>query len=394
MVMPKLTRSIGWKTYGLFGLGNIVGAGIYVLIGEVAAVAGTGLIWTFVVAGLVASLTVYSYGALASKYPRSAGASVYVLKSFNARTLSLIVGLVLAFSGIVSGGVLLNGFANYAFELSGIPTTYFIVAAVLVLAAVTLRGIKESITLAVIITLIEVTGLLLVSAAAFMSPSFTDNAKTALSTSLQPGILPIMAGSFLAFYAFIGFEDMVNVAEEVRNPSVNVKKAMYFAIIAAIALYTLVAVAALSVLSASELGESKAPLAAVYKTATGYGFPLVTYIGLFAIVNGVIAQIIMGSRVLYGLSSQKLLPAWFGVVGKKTHTPTNATLLIVVVMLAAALSLPLATLAGLTSLALLVIFTIVHAACIKLRHQLNINPFLPSLGIALNLIVIAFQLIG
>jgi len=391
--MGKLKRNLGWKTYGLFGLGNIIGAGIYVLIGEVAGEAGNGAIWSFVAAGLVAGFTVISYSALSTKFPLSAAEAVFVLRSFSNRSLALLVGLTLTFAGIVSSGVLLNGFANYFSELIDIPKVIFIVSALVILSAIAIKGIKETAKFAVFITILEVAGLAIIILTSSLSPDFIANANNVISNSLEASVLPILFGSFLAFYAFIGFEDMVNVAEEVKDPKKNVRRGMLFAMVSAMVLYVLVAVAALSVIPANQLAESDAPLAAVFNKTSNIDFPLITVIGLFAIVNGIIAQIIMASRVLYGLSREKLVPGWFGKVNQKTKTPINSTILVSVIMLAGALSLPLVTLASMTSLGLLFIFSVVHACCLKLRKHLNISPAIPAIGLILNAGIILVQIL-
>lgn len=391
MATVKLQRTIGWKTYGLFGLGNIIGAGIYVLIGEVAGESGNGAIWSFIVAGLIAGFTVMSYSALATKFPLSAAEAVFVLRSFSNRSLGLLVGLTLAFAGVVSSGVLLNGFANYFSELIDIPRFIFIASALIILAAIAVKGIRETARFAVFITVLEVVGLAVIIAVSALSPGFTENANQVIKNSFDSGSLHILFGSFLAFYAFIGFEDMVNVAEEVKDPHKNIRKGMLFAMFSAAILYMLVAVASLSVIPAGQLAESNAPLAAVFEHASNIDIPIITIIGLFAIVNGIIAQIIMSSRVLYGLSREKLIPAWFGKVNAATNTPVNSTVLVSIIMLLGALALPLVTLASLTSLGLLFIFTIVHASCLKLIKHLDIHPLFPITGLVLNTAIILIQ---
>lgn len=391
MPVDKLRRAIGWKTYGLFGLGNIIGAGIYVLIGEVAGEAGNGVIWSFVIAGVVAGFTTISYGALATKFPVSAGEVVYILKGFNNRNLGFLIGLVLVFSGIVSSGALLNGFANYFSELVDLPKFVFIALAMVMLLAVAVKGINETAKLSVIITILEVLGLVIIIVFSFLSPDFIANAGQVISSSVQVEVLPVLFGSFLAFYAFIGFEDMVNVAEEVKNPKKNIKKGMFIAMFFAAILYVFVTIASLAVIPAGQLAEFDAPLAAVFREASGISFPLITVIGLFAIINGILAQIIMSSRILYGMSREKLINNWFGSVNKITRTPINSTILVGIIMLIGALSLPLVTLASLTSLGLLVIFSFVHAACLKLKSQLDINPVFPVIGLVLNTGIILVQ---
>jgi len=169
VIMVKLARSLNWKIFGLYGLGNILGAGIYVLIGEVASVSGNGLILSIMFAGLVAIITALSYAALASKYPVSAGEAIYINRAFNSKHLSLLVGLAIAFSGIISSGALLRGFYNYFQELfSGVTISEWtvIIAVLLILGGFAIKGIKESARLVVAFTLIEALGLVLIIAVA------------------------------------------------------------------------------------------------------------------------------------------------------------------------------------------------------------------------------------
>lgn len=376
----------------LYGLGNILGAGIYVLVGEVAAEAGNGMIWSFIIAGIVAGFTALSYSAMAKQYPVSAGAAVYTQRSFGRKNLSLFIGLVLAFSGVVSAGVLLNGFANYFSELLDIPKFIYICAALAAIAAVTIKGIRESARLAVIITVLEAGGLLLVAGASMLSPGFGENVAEVAKGSLDASPLPILLGSFLAFYAFIGFEDMVNVAEEVREPRTSVKKGMLGALAIASVFYVLIAITSLAVVPADHLGQADAPLSLVFEVSTGSDFPIITLIGLFAIINGVLAQIIMSSRVLYGLARENMISGWFGQINPKTKTPIRASLVVAVLILIGALSLPLVTLASLTSFALLAIFSIVHIAAWRLRKKLSLNRAVPAVGLLLNIGVMLMQI--
>lgn len=378
--------------FGLYGLGNIIGAGIYVLIGEVAAEAGSGLIWSFVVAGILAAFTAASYAALARKFPISAAEVVFAKKAFNARHLGLVIGLVLVFSGLVSAGVLLNGFANYLSELVILPRTIVIAVLAIAMGVIAIRGIKESAGVAVAITVAEVLGLLIIVGVSLMYPGVFSNISHVMNESFQVGILPILFGGFLAFYAFVGFEDMVNVAEEVKNPQRNVRRGMFTAVFLSLLLYLGIGVMALGVIPADILASSTAPLADVFTVATGSDIPLIPIIGLFAIVNGVLAQIIMTSRVLHGMSREKMLPKWVGRINVRTNTPITATIIMTVLMIVAAVMLPLSTLATMTSFALLIIFCFVHMASIKLRNQLDISPIVPAVGLMLNVLVIAVQL--
>lgn len=399
--MAKLKRSINWVTFALYGLGNILGAGIYVLIGEVAGVAGNGLIWSFLVAGIVASFTAITYGALVTRYPVSAGEAIYVMKAFKSRRMSTLIGLALAFSGVVSSSALLRGFNRYFQELLkyvGVDpvASYLVIVVVLfLLGFVAIKGIKGSALLAVIFTAAEVGGLLLIIWVAANNGNIGEalsQSATGLS-SIEP--LSIMLGAFLAFYAFIGFEDMVNIAEEVKEPKKSIKKGMIFALLASFALYFAVVIASLSVLSSKELAASNAPLAAVFSAATGSAFPIITIIGLFAVTNGVMAQILMSSRILFGLSREGWLPKSLSNISGKNRTPTVATYISLLVIGAGALALPLGTLAQITSLVILIIFSVVQLAAIRLgkKTKLDLHPIIPVLGLITNFGVISIQVL-
>ncbi len=399
--MTKLKRTISWKVFALYGLGNILGAGIYVLVGEVAAESGNALIWSFLAAGIVALFTALTYSALATKYPVSAGAAVYTERAFMNKYLSTLIGLSLAFTGIVSAGVLLRGFDRYfqqllqTFDLSlSVPSWIVILSTLLILTIIALKGIKESAFMVVSLTLLEAGGLIAIVVYAVLNgdiASATIDSVRSLS-SVEP--IAILLGGFLAFYAFIGFEDMVNIAEEVKTPSTSIKKGMIWALVLASILYMATAIASLSVLSSAELASSKAPLASVFQQASGISFPVITLIGLFAVINGVLAQIIMSSRVLYGLAREGWLTKKLANVSKVQRTPTLATLLSSFVIAVGALILPLATLAKITSFALLIIFSVVQVCALRLikLKKINLNKIIPILGLITNLIIIAVQI--
>jgi APA family basic amino acid/polyamine antiporter len=386
----------------LYGLGNILGAGIYVLIGEVAAESGDGLIWSFLIAALVASFTAITYSTLAGKYAKSAGAAVYTSKAFNIPLLSTVIGLSIAATAVVSSSALLRGFDRYFQELlieigildDRLPAILFMIPLLVLLTSIALRGMKESAKLAVVLTILEASGLLLIVGVAIAQGDIGGSLQTSLSSLSSVEPLAIGLGGFLAFYAFVGFEDMVNVAEEVKNPETSMRKGMISALIIASVLYVLVAISALAVLSSSQLAESNAPLAAVFQEATNLSIPVITIIGVIAITNGVLIQIITGSRILYGLAREKWLPKQLAVVSAKRHTPTRATLVVVSLIAVTSSLLPLGTLAQITSFILLVIFTVVHMSAIKLittKQINNLKMYIPVLGIIANSAVIALQ---
>lgn len=366
----KLRRSISLPLVSLYGLGNILGAGIYVLIGRVAAEAGYLAPLAFVIASFIAAITAFSFAELSSRFPQSAGGALYVHRGFRIPNLTVAVGILIVLSGIASAATMANGFVGYLRVFFDAPEGLVIIILVLSLCGLACWGIAESVSMAVVLTLIEVFGLLLVMGVTIpelkeLIPTTTQQ----LPTTEFLGWTGLVSGSFLAFYAYIGFEDMVNIAEEVKNPTRNLPIAILAALILATVLYILVAINALLVLTPAELGESDAPLADVYETVTGSSPWAISVISMFAVINGALIQIIMGSRVLHGLSREKLISKAIGKVNEKTRTPVNATILVSVVITIAALWFPIETLARSTTTLLLVIFTLVNIALIKIKTR-------------------------
>lgn len=399
--MAKFKRTISWKMLSLYGLGNILGAGIYVLIGEVAKESGDGLVWSFLLAGVVAVFTALTYGALASKYPVSAGAAIYSERAFKLPWLSTTIGLSMALTAVVSASALLNGFVRYFDDLLemispsfSVPSVVVILAMLGVLGVIAYRGIKDSTRLAVLLTVLEVLGLVIIVIVAGIS-SDVGGAIEQTATSLgdvRP--VAIALGAFVAFYAFIGFEDMVNIAEEVKQPERSMRRGVLVALGSAALLYVLVALSALATLGSAGLAISSAPLADVFEVATNIDFPLITVIGIIAITNGALIGIITGSRILYGLAQEGWLPKKLAYVSPRFKTPTTATSLVLVVVAVAAIALPLGTLAQITSFILLVIFTIVQLSALKLiksKSLLSLSPLIPIAGIVTNLLVLVLQ---
>ncbi|MDA1372529.1 MAG: amino acid permease [Proteobacteria bacterium] len=366
----KLRRSISLPLVFLYGLGNILGAGIYVLIGRVAAEAGYLAPLAFVIAALIAAITAFSFAELSSRFPHSAGGALYVHRGFRIPNLTVVVGLLIVLSGIASAATMANGFVGYLQVFFDAPARLVIISLVLSLCVLACWGIAESVSMAVVLTLIEVFGLLLVMGVTL--PELKELIPTTTQQLPSTGFLGwtgLVSGSFLAFYAYIGFEDMVNVVEEVKNPTRNLPIAILAALTLATVLYVLVAINVLLVLTPADLGESEAPLADVYETVTGSSPWAISVISMFAVINGALIQIIMGSRVLYGLSREKLISKAIGRVNEKTRTPVNATILVSVVITIAALWFPIETLARSTTTLLLVIFTLVNIALIKIKTR-------------------------
>lgn len=366
-MQQSLKRSLKLPTVTFFGIGAILGAGIYVLIGEVVSAAGPFAPLSFLLAALIAGFSAFSYSELSSAFPRSAGAAVYINEAFGRRWLTLLTGLLVIFTGVVSAATLATGVVGYIQLFVQIPSSWVILLFVGLIGAVAIWGIEESAWLVTIITLIEILGLLFVIAVAG-----EDIVRLPVQQMIPvPGMgdgsaMGILLGSFLAFYAYIGFEDMVNIAEEIKRPEKVLPTAILLAVLVSTLLYVSISLAALSVLDTDTLAHSTTPLADVV-TAKGHSAQWIGLISVIAVVNGAIVQLIMSSRVIYGMAASGLLPAELAQISSYTRTPGKATLLAIAVTLLLALVFPLSSLAQLTSFIVLSVFAIVNMALIRIN---------------------------
>ncbi len=399
---PALKRSLSLTLVTLYGLGNILGAGIYVLIGKVVANAGQFAPLSFLVASMLAGLTAFTYAELSSRYPLSAGEAVYVQAGFNLKLLSATVGMLIILAGIVSAATISRGFVGYLQQFFQVSSTPVIVLLVVALGALAAWGIVESVWAAAVVTLAELFGLLLVLWVAAPGDGAIVEGLQSMSESIAVSDWHgILLGGILAFYAYIGFEDMVNVAEEVRNPVVNLPRAILIALVISTLLYMAVALVAVSSGPVAELANSDAPLAFLYQRATGDAPKLISIIAMFAVVNGALIQIIMASRVCYGLSRQGWLPAMFSKVNRTTRTPLIATFLVSLFILFMALWLPVETLARGASLLLLMVFSLVNLSLWRIKGQADLPPagfsvpkWVPATGFVSSAAFMGYQLLA
>ncbi len=396
---PSLKRGLSLWLLVFYGIGNIIGAGIYVLVGKVAGSAGIFAPIAFFVSSLVVAFTALSYAELVARYPLSAGEAVYVQEGLGLPTLSVVVGLLIVLMGAVSAATIARGFTGYLDILIDLPDAVAITLLVFALGATAIWGIVESVRIAALVALIEVFGLVMVLAVTGDSLSTVPERLPELLPPMDPIIWQgIMLGAFIAFYAFIGFEDMVNVAEEVRNPVRNVPLAILIALGITTALYAAISLAAILTVPPAQLSASDAPLAMVYETATGRKPVVLSIISIFAVVNGALIQIIMGSRIIYGMSRQGWLPALFGRVWSKTQTPVAATIATAGVVLVLALWLPLITLAKSTSFLVLIIFSLMNLSLLRIKRRdphpegVRVIPrWIPAGGIIASVCLLLFQ---
>lgn len=368
--IPQLKRSLSLPILSFYGIGTILGAGIYVLVGKVAGVAGMAAPFAFLLAGTLVLFSAFSYAELSSRFPKSAGEAIYVEEGLGLAPLAMAVGLLIVSIGVVSTATLVHGFVGYLQVFLPWPDTAIIVTLTLGMAALVGWGIRQSALVASLMTLAELFGLLLVLWVA--RDAFGD--LPARAGELLPGPDPtvaagILAGSFIAFYAFIGFEDIVNVAEEVAEPERNLPRAIFIAWLVTGLLYLAVSTVAVLAMVPTELAASDAPLALLYERLTGKAPVVLTVISLVSVVNGALIQLIMASRVLYGMSRRGWLPACLGRVNRHTHTPLLATALITGAILVMALWLPLVSLAKLSSLITLTVFTLVNLSLWRVKRR-------------------------
>lgn len=381
-----LQRSINLPQLVLYGLGTTIGAGIYALTGEVAGAAGYGAPLSFLLASVLAGFTALSFAELSGRFPRAAGAAMYVEQGLGKRRFAAGVGLLVALAGIVSAAALINAFIDQARALVPVARTPALAIACLLVTAIAAKGIRESVFVATTITLVEVSGLLLVVYASRDGWLAAD--LDLLSGSGQPlAWQGVFAGALLAFYAFIGFEDMVDVAEEVKQPRRNMPRAILLTLACVTVLYTLIMAAAVLAVPPDRLAAEKAPLVFLYQHYAGGNGLLLAIIGLLAIINGALVQTVMASRVLYGLSSRGQLPSVFSSVNARTHTPLAATLAAGVALLTLTLAGNLALLAEITSLLMLCVFALVNLALLRVKAKspphtgLAVPTWVPALGL-------------
>jgi amino acid transporter len=395
-----LKRAFSLPLLTFYGLGTILGAGIYVLIGEVAGSAGIHTPLAFLLAAVLAAFSAFSYAELSARFPLSAGEAVYTQRAFGRTWLAVTVGLMIVSIGLVSTATLVNGFVGYLQVFVVLPPWLIILTLVLLLSGLAMWGITESAWAAALTTLVEMGGLLLVLWVGWPVAQWGETLQQVLQPSFTWLTLSgILGGAFIAFYAFIGFEDIVNVAEEVRDPSRTLPRAVLLALAIATLLYMLIAVLAVSLLPAQQLAASEAPLALVYQQATGQAPVFISLISLTAVLNGALIQIVMASRVLYGMAAQGWIPARFASVNPLTRTPLFSTLMITAAILVLALWLPLVTLAEITSLITLLVFSLVNLSLWRIKRRdprpLGISVFplwLPVAGFCFSFGFALFQL--
>jgi amino acid transporter len=365
----KLKRSLGLLMLTLYGLGTIVGGGFYALVGEVSAEAGMLTPLAFLTAALIGLLSAFSFAELSARFPVSAGESHYVLEAFGRRWLSAVVGWMVIATGVVSAATLSRAFARFAETLIAVPDHWVIIAVVSALGLVAAWGIAESVWLATIITIIEVGGLLFVFfAGSSHLASIPDRWQELVPKFSFAEWSGVFLGAYIGFYSFVGFEDLVNVAEEVKHPQRNLPAAILISLGLTAVLYGLVTLVAVLAVPTEQLAGSRSPLSLVVGEGTAAA-KAITCVGMLAGVNGALVQIVMASRVAYGMSKIGLAPRIFSNVHRARQTPLEATIAGALSVLLLALWFPLIALAKTTSTILLVVYAFVNLSLVVIKFR-------------------------
>lgn len=397
-IEPSLHRVMGPWLLLLFIVGDILGTGIYALTGQVAKQVG-GVVWLpFLVAFVVAVVTAFSYLELVTKYPKAAGAALYTHKAFGIHFITFIVAFTVMCSGITSASTASRAFAanlSGAFQLNletGIGISLVALAFMAVVAAVNFRGVGESVKANVVLTMVELTGLLIIifiGLWAIAGGQGDVSRVTQFATSPDSSVFwSVMAATTLAFFAMVGFEDLVNMAEECKNPSGIFPRVLLAGLFITGAIYVLVSISAITLVAPADLGQGETPLLKVVQ-AGAPNFPLwiFGFITMFAVANSALINMLMASRLVYGMSREHVLPPLFGKVHPTRRTPYLAiafTTLLAFALIMFVGEVP--ALGGTTALLLLFVFTVVNIAVLVLRRE-NVDhehfrtpTFLPVLG--------------
>nr|WP_312230443.1 amino acid permease [Pseudomonas sp.] len=398
---PTLKRAITGSMLTLFILGDVLGAGVYALAGVIAGEVG-GAVWVALLVALgFALLTAGSYAELVTKYPHAGASAVFAARAYKSPLVSFLVGFCMLAAAVTSAAGLSLAFAgDYLAAFVDIPAHVAALIFLVVIGLLNARGIRESLSANLVMTTIELSGLLLVifAAAWFFRTGEGDFSRV---VEFKAGVNPafaVLGAALLAFYSFVGFETSANLAEEIRDVRKTYPRALFGALIIAGAIYMAVAVGAAVVMPVEQLANSTAPLLEVVK-ASGLGIPpqLFAFIALIAVANGALLTMIMASRLAYGMAHQGLLPRVLGGVLPGRRTPAAAIVATTAVAIVLTLTGSLATLAQTVVLLLLFVFISTNLAVLVLRRDkvaedhFRVPTWVPVLGVASCLLLMTQQ---
>ncbi len=372
----RLVRSLSLTHAVLYGLGVTIGAGIYVLVGIAAGRSGMNAPLAFVGAALVMAFSAASFAELGTRMPISASEAAYVQAAFRRDWLSLGIGLIVVITATVSAATISVGSAGYIAVLLPVADPVIISGVVLAMGTVASLSTAQSVTFAGIMTLIEVSGLALIIFAglAYGTDVFARLPELWPSTGDSTAWTGVAGTALIAVFAFVGFEHLVNIAEELKEPNRTLPRALFLTLGLTALLYALVVWIAVTAVPPQELARSSAPLALVFERLTGLPLVTMSAIAVVATLNGIIVHMIMIGRVIYGLADQGHLPKILTRLNSVTHTPLLATAIGVGAILVLALVVPLSGLADLTARFTLFIFAVVNLALIRIKLRNEIPP--------------------
>lgn len=369
---PQLLRRVTLPQLALYGLGSMLGAGIYGLIGKAAGIMGNAVWLAFLVSMVAALLTGLSYASLGARYPRAGGAAYVTHRAYGMPLLTYLVGLTVMASGLTSVATQSRVVAETLLRLpmfGDVPVLALALGFLLLVAGIVYRGIKESMWANILCTLLEAGGLLVIIAVGIPYWGSVDLLEVPVESGGIDAAL-LLQGAVLTFFSFIGFEDTFNVAEEVKDPKRALPWGIVIAMVAATLIYLAVAVTAVSVVPWRELAEASGPLVEVAHRAApwipGLVFIIIT---VFAVANTALLNYIMASRLAYGMARLGMLPRLLGRVHAGRHTPHMAILVLLVIVVGLMLAGDIAQLASATVLLLLAVFTIVNLALLILQRR-------------------------
>jgi APA family basic amino acid/polyamine antiporter len=393
----KLKRVLGPFDVTVYGVGIIIGAGIYALIGKAAGIAG-GAVWmSYGIAAIVAALTALSYAELTSIFPKSAAEYVYTEHAFRRKWLAFVVGWLAIYNMTITASTVSLGFGGYFSALTGVPMLVGAVALIILMSLLNYSGIKESANANALLTLLEVGGLLIIIVLGWSHFGSVDY------FSSPGGFGGVMTAALLVFFAFLGFEDVANLAEETKNPRRVIPMGLLLALGISTLLYMLVSVAAVSVVPPEQLAASNAPLALVANTALPGSGSLLSVLALVATTTTVLTALIASSRMIWAMAADGGLPRFLSAVHPVRRTPWVAIAIVGFVAAAVALIGKIEIIAQLTDFGAFLLFAVVNLAVIVLRYRepgdrrmfrtpLNIGrfPVIPALGFIANMVMLFY----
>lgn len=390
--MSELKRHMGLFHLTMYGVGLILGAGIYVLIGEAAGFAGNSMWISFLLGSIVAIFAGLSYAELVALFPKAAAEYTFVKNAFKNNFFAFIIGWLTAITSMIVAATVALGFAGYFTQFVELPITVVAIFLIGVLSLVNFIGIKESSWANTIFAIITAGGLMLIIFLGFS----TESIESINYVEMPNGITGIILAFVLIFFAFIGFEDMANVAEEVRKPHKTIPRAIILSIIITGVIYILVSMSVVRILSWEELASSSAPLADAAHNVLGVnGGITLSVVALFATASTVLITLVAGARILYGMAKSNSLPQFLGKVHSKTKTPWIAVIGILITSVAFAFVGDIVIIANITVFAVVITFAVINLAVIVLRYTeselerpfkvpINVGkfPILPLFGFA------------